>query len=178
MPVRDVEWFARPRSDVRMLSNRGANGIDGVVSTMLGVAASRPTTPTAGLLGDLAFLHDTGGLLGARFRGLDCVVVVVDNDGGGIFSFLPQAEQVDEDDFERLFATPHGVDLVALASLHGLAACEVDEAGELESAVQAGFEAGGVNVIVARTDRRANVAIHDEIHAAVVGSLEALDRRS
>jgi 2-succinyl-5-enolpyruvyl-6-hydroxy-3-cyclohexene-1-carboxylate synthase len=101
----------------------------------------------------------------------------VDNDGGGIFSFLPQARQVDADDFEQLFATPHGVDLAALARLHGLAARVVDEAGELGSGVQAGFEAGGVNVIVARTDRHANVAVHEEIHAAVVDSLQALDYR-
>lgn len=174
MPVRDVEWFARPRSELRVLSNRGANGIDGVVSTVLGTAAGQPGTPTAALLGDLAFLHDAGGLLGARLRGLDCILVVVDNDGGGIFSFLPQAKEVGEDDFERLFTTPHGIDLRRLARLHGLAACEVDKARDLRPAVQDGFERGGVNVVVARTDHRANVAIHEEIHAGIASSLEAL----
>jgi 2-succinyl-5-enolpyruvyl-6-hydroxy-3-cyclohexene-1-carboxylate synthase len=177
MPVRDVEWFARPRQDVRVLANRGANGIDGVVSTVLGAAASRPGHPTAGLLGDLALLHDVGALLGAAVRGLNCVLVVVDNDGGGIFSFLPQASALPEDDFERLFVTPHGLDLAGLARLHGLATCEVDRVDELERAVQAGFKAAATTVIVVRTEQRANVRVHDELHAAVATALEGLGRR-
>ena len=163
--VRDVEWFARPRGGVRVLANRGANGIDGVVSTVLGAAASGTGTPTVGLLGDLALLHDVGGLLGARRRELDCVLVVVDNGGGGIFSFLPQAGAVAEDDFERLFTTPHGLDLAGLCRLHGLATCETDQAAEIAPAVRAGLEAGGVNVVVARTAQRSSVGIHHEIHA-------------
>lgn len=178
MPVRDVEWFARPRGGVRVLANRGANGIDGVVSTVLGAAASGTGTPTVGLLGDLALLHDVGGLLGAGRRELDCVLVVVDNGGGGIFSFLPQAGAVAEDDFERLFTTPHGLDLAGLCRLHGLATCETDQAAEIAPAVRAGLEAGGVNVVVARTAQRSSVGIHHEIHAAVAASLEALGHRS
>jgi 2-succinyl-5-enolpyruvyl-6-hydroxy-3-cyclohexene-1-carboxylate synthase len=178
MPVRDLEWFARPRRGVRVLANRGANGIDGVVSTVLGAAAGRPGSPTAGLLGDLALLHDAGGLLGAARRDVNCVLVVLDNDGGGIFSFLPQSRTVDEDDFERLFTVPHGLDVTSLASLHGLASCQLVRAYELGPAVQAGFEAGGVNVIVARTDCRSNVVVHDEIHAAVASSLEAVGYRA
>jgi 2-succinyl-5-enolpyruvyl-6-hydroxy-3-cyclohexene-1-carboxylate synthase len=178
MPVRDLEWFARPRPDVRVLANRGANGIDGVVSTVLGVAAARPGSPTAGLLGDLALLHDCGALLGAARRDVNCVLVIVDNDGGGIFSFLPQSRAVDEEDFERLFTVPHGLDLAGLARLHGLASCEVVQAHELAPALQAGFDAGGVNVIVARTERRSNVVVHEEIHAAVATLLEAAGHRA
>ncbi len=178
MPVRDVEWFARPRRDVRVLANRGANGIDGVVSTVLGAAASRPGRPTAGLLGDLALLHDAGALLGAALRELNCVMVVVDNDGGGIFSFLPQASALPEDKFERLFATPHGLDLAALARLHGLATCEVERVDELDRAVRAGFKAGVMTVIVVRTEQRANVRVHDELHGAVTAALDGLGRRA
>jgi 2-succinyl-5-enolpyruvyl-6-hydroxy-3-cyclohexene-1-carboxylate synthase len=178
MPVRDVEWFARPRRGVRVLANRGANGIDGVVSTVLGAAASRLGTPTAGLLGDLALLHDAGGLVGAADRALNCVMVVIDNDGGGIFSFLPQAAALPGDDFERLFATPHGLDLAGLARLHGLATCEVDRADDLDQAVRAGFETGGMTVIVVRTEQRANVRVHNEVNAAVAAAVEGLERRA
>ena len=178
MPIRDVEWFARPRQGVHVLANRGANGIDGVVSTVLGAAASRPGLPTAGLLGDLALLHDAGALLGAALRELNCVMVVVDNDGGGIFSFLPQASALPEDDFERLFATPHGLDLAGLARLHGLATCEVERIDELDQAVHAGFKAGAMTVIVVRTEQRANVRVHDELHAAVAAALDGLGRRA
>ncbi|HEY3700955.1 MAG TPA: 2-succinyl-5-enolpyruvyl-6-hydroxy-3-cyclohexene-1-carboxylic-acid synthase [Acidimicrobiales bacterium] len=178
MPVRDVEWFARPRHDVRVLANRGANGIDGVVSTVLGAAASRPGCPTVGLVGDLALLHDAGALLGAALRELSCVMVVVDNDGGGIFSFLPQASALPGDDFERLFATPHGLDLGGLARLHGLATCEVDRIDELDQAVRAALKTGRMTVIVVRTEQRANVLVHDELHAAVAAALEGLGRRA
>ena len=119
MPVRDVEWFAAPRAGVDVYSNRGANGIDGVVSTAVGVALAtrRPTTV---LIGDVAVLHDTNGMLMASSRDIDLTIVVVDNDGGGIFSFLPQATSLPPDTFERLFGTPHGVDLIALAAVHGI----------------------------------------------------------
>ncbi len=93
MPVRDVEWFAAPRSGVDVYSNRGANGIDGVLSTAVGVALAR-RAPTAVLIGDVALLHDTNGMLGATSRDIDLTIVIVDNDGGGIFSFLPQATEL------------------------------------------------------------------------------------
>jgi 2-succinyl-5-enolpyruvyl-6-hydroxy-3-cyclohexene-1-carboxylate synthase len=172
MPVRDVEWYASPRADIEVMANRGANGIDGTVSTVLGAAAGSGGRPTVGLLGDLAFLHDGGGLLGAAGRGLDAVIVVVDNNGGGIFSFLPQAASLPAPLVERLFGTPHGLDLVALAAVHGLTALEVDAAAHLAPALSSGLEAGGVTVIVVRTDRAANVTVHDEIHAAVAAALE------
>jgi 2-succinyl-5-enolpyruvyl-6-hydroxy-3-cyclohexene-1-carboxylate synthase len=166
MPVRDLEWYGRPRSGVRVLANRGANGIDGVVSTAVGVALATGG-PTALLVGDLALLHDSGGLLGLADRGVDLAVVVVDNSGGGIFSFLPQAGALPRERFERLLATPHGVDLPSLVAVHGLAALRVHDAEGLEPALIAAVLTPGPLVVVAPTERTANVAVHDELHGAV-----------
>ena len=164
MPVRDLESFAMPRDSVHVYSNRGVNGIDGFVSTALGVAAGRDG-PTVALLGDLCFLHDVNGLLGAAARDVDLTLVVVDNDGGGIFSFLPQAELPDH--FETLFGTPHGVDLAAVARVHGLEAVEVGAADEVVPAVERCAGQGGLRLVLVRTDRATNVTRHREVWAAV-----------
>ena len=158
MPVRDVEWFAAPRAGVEVFSNRGANGIDGVVSTAVGVALAT-RRPTALLVGDVALLHDSNGMLLASSRDIDLMIVVVDNDGGGIFSFLPQATSLAPDTFERLFGTPHGVDLIALAAVHSIP--EVASFGE----------GTGVRIVRVRTNRAGNVAEHDRINRAVVAAL-------
>jgi len=167
--VRDVEGFAAPRAGVRFLANRGVNGIDGFVSTVLGVAAGGEGGPVVGLLGDLCFLHDTNGLLGARDRGLDATFVVVDNDGGGIFSFLPQGDPavVATGRFEALFGTPHGIDLAAVAAVHGLPCAVVERANDVGPAVKDAVQAGGVRVVLVRTDRRVNVARHQAVWGAV-----------
>ncbi len=123
MPVRDLEWFGGPAAAAH--ANRGANGIDGVISTALGIALAGATT--VALVGDIAFLHDAGALTALRHRHADLRIVVVDNDGGGIFSFLPQATALPAERFEQLFGTPHGSDLVALAHAHGIDATTVDD---------------------------------------------------
>ena len=169
MPVRDAEWYARRRADVTVLANRGANGIDGVVSTAVGVALAGGRT-TLALLGDVAFLHDANGLLGLADRGVDLTLVVIDNDGGGIFSFLPQAGTFPAADFERFFGTPHGVDVAALAAVHGIPAQRVKLTGDLPAAL----EGRGPRLVIAPTERAANVAVHDEIHAAVAAAVDAL----
>ncbi len=176
MPVRDVESFAAPRAGVMFLANRGVNGIDGFVSTVLGAAAGGDGGPVVGLLGDLCFLHDTNGLLGALDRGLDATFVVVDNDGGAIFSFLPQGkpEVVDTAHFEELFGTPHGLDLAAVAAVHGIPCTVVERASEVGAAVHAAATTGGVQMVLVHTDRLQNVprhqAIWDAVRTALVSS--------
>jgi 2-succinyl-5-enolpyruvyl-6-hydroxy-3-cyclohexene-1-carboxylate synthase len=166
MPVRDLEAFAdRVPHDV--YANRGVNGIDGLVSTVLGVAAGRGGGPAVGLLGDLAFLHDAGGLLGAPQRGLDAVYVVVDNGGGGIFSFLPQAG-LPAERFELLFGTPPGVDALAVAAAYGVPGERVTCAGDVGPALDRALASGGVRVLAVPTgDRTANVDRHRAAWAAV-----------
>ncbi|MGH9193831.1 MAG: thiamine pyrophosphate-dependent enzyme, partial [Acidimicrobiales bacterium] len=172
MPIRDVERYASPRDGVTVLANRGANGIDGTVSTAVGVAIGS-AAPTALLIGDIAFLHDSNGLLGAAGRGIDLVCVVVDNDGGGIFSFLPQARALPTERFETLFGTPHGLDLAGLAASHGVDARALDQDDEMGAAVAEAAAKGGVHVLVARTDRAANIEVHGRIDDAVAAAVDA-----
>jgi 2-succinyl-5-enolpyruvyl-6-hydroxy-3-cyclohexene-1-carboxylate synthase len=193
MPVREVEWWSRPRVDVTVLANRGANGIDGVLSTALGVAATpagangakrakgAKGTKAGGrqqvvaLVGDLAFLYDAGALqAGARLE-VDLDVVVVDNDGGGIFSFLPQASAQPPERFERLWGTPHGGDLVSVARGYGVAAEELPDLRSLADAVGGGGEGKGLRVFVAKTDRSVNVSVHQRLNSAVEKALDGLD---
>jgi 2-succinyl-5-enolpyruvyl-6-hydroxy-3-cyclohexene-1-carboxylate synthase len=170
MPVRDLDTFAQPSSGQRIIANRGVNGIDGFASTTLGVAAAS-TPPVAGLTGDLSFLHDAGGLLDAASRGLNATFVVVDNDGGGIFSFLPYASRVTPRVFERVLATPPSADLADIGRAYGLAVDEVEKASALAPAFEHALLTGGVRVVRVRTDRAANVDRHTAIFDAVARSL-------
>jgi 2-succinyl-5-enolpyruvyl-6-hydroxy-3-cyclohexene-1-carboxylate synthase len=165
MPVRDLEWFGGARAAA--YANRGANGIDGVLGTALGRALNGRTTFV--LLGDLAFVHDSNALTALDRRNVDLRIVVVDNDGGGIFSFLPQAAALSDDRFEQLFGTPLGVDIVALATSYGLEARTVLTVDELvEQLAQP-----GPWVCCVPTDRRHNVDVHEQLHAAVSSALDA-----
>ena len=172
MPVRALEWFAPARDDVRVVANRGANGIDGVTSTAVGVALT--WTPTVLLTGDVAFLHDTNALIGLRRRGVPLVIVVVDNDGGGIFSFLPQADALEPERFEQLFGTPHGLDVAAVAEAHGVAAERVTSRAGLRAAINGALTRGGVRVVAVTSDRSANVAVHRELFSRVAVALDEL----
>ena len=166
MPVRDLEWFAPPRDGVRVFSNRGVNGIDGVVSTAVGVALSSKS-PTALLIGDIAMLHDSNGLLNLIRRDAQLKIIVIDNEGGGIFSFLPQAQAMEGDQFEQLFGTPHSVDFAALAKTHGIAFTWVATEGELRR--ELGNPA--TSMIGVRTDRSKNVDDHNALYSAVAAAL-------
>lgn len=170
MPIRDLEWFSGPFPGARVIANRGANGIDGVVSTAVGVALSG--RPTALLIGDLAFVHDSNGLIGLTGRGVDLTVVVVDNNGGGIFSMLPQAQELPSDRFERLFATPHGVDIVALGAAHGITSTVSTTGTGMVDAIRGSLERGGVGLVVVRSTRDDNVRVHAELDSAVARRVE------
>ncbi len=162
MPVRDLEWFGQPRADITVLANRGANGIDGVIATAIGVALTG--TPTTCLIGDVAFLHDSTSLIALADRDIDLVVVVINNDGGGIFSFLPQHQLLNSHAYETLFGTPHGTDITALCQAHGLSVHDIssDWASRTEP---------GPAVVVARTERDHNLQVHERIAAAVAADL-------
>jgi 2-succinyl-5-enolpyruvyl-6-hydroxy-3-cyclohexene-1-carboxylate synthase len=170
MPVRDVEWWT-PARRTRVVANRGVNGIDGVVSTALGVSAGGRGIA---LVGDLTMLHDVSGLVdGLGSAGGTCVLVVADNQGGGIFSFLPQATALDEDRFELLFGTPRRHDLDVIAEAFGHAATTVSNVGELRRSIDKGLDSEGLTVVVARVpSRRENVELHERWNDYVRGLVE------
>ena len=174
MPVRDLDAFgagdARP---IRVLANRGANGIDGVVSSALGAAAAAREMgggPLVLVIGDLALYHDMNGLLAAGLHALDATVVVLNNDGGGIFSFLPQASH--EAHFEQLFGTPHGLEFAPVAALYGARYHRAHDGESLRRGVAAGVSGRGLHIVELRTERARNVVLHREAWAAVAGALD------
>lgn len=169
MPVRDVDaFFGVTRRRIRLLANRGANGIDGFISAGLGSAAVA-RVPTYLLAGDLSLLHDLNALATAARLDLPVTIVTVNNDGGGIFHFLPQEGHRH---FERHFATPHGLDLTAVASALGMEAAVVDTLDDLTEAVAAPPDRP--RMFEVRTDRGKNVTIHRNIRRAVEQALEGL----
>ncbi|HET7093488.1 MAG TPA: 2-succinyl-5-enolpyruvyl-6-hydroxy-3-cyclohexene-1-carboxylic-acid synthase, partial [Thermomicrobiales bacterium] len=171
MPVRDLDsFFPTTGRDIRIMANRGANGIDGVVSTALGVTAVRPG-PLVLVIGDLSLYHDMNGLLAAKRHALDATIVVIDNDGGGIFSFLPQAEIVPHDRFEQLFGTPTGLDPARVAALYDATFDQPETAGELAEALAVAIDRPGLKILSIRTDRSENVRQHRAIWDAVATRL-------
>ncbi len=171
MPVRDVECYG-PVTETAppVFANRGASGIDGVVSSAMGVALA--SGPTVALVGDLAFLHDLTALVRPAGPEANCVVVVVDNGGGGIFSFLPTAAAVDAELFERLFATPQTVNVASAARGLGAVVEEVDDRDGATRAVERGLTRSGVSVVRAVVgDHHRNVELHEELNAAVVSAV-------
>jgi 2-succinyl-5-enolpyruvyl-6-hydroxy-3-cyclohexene-1-carboxylate synthase len=171
MPIRDVELYLPAREDgPRVLSNRGANGIDGTLSSAFGAAAAGEG-PVVLLIGDVALAHDIGGLLAARRLGLPLTIVLLNNDGGGIFHFLPVAGQTDA--FEEHVATPHGISFVGAASTYD---CDYDRPQtltELRAAVESSIAGTGTRIIEVRTDRVENLELH---RRAAVAALAALPR--
>ncbi len=169
MPVRDVETFAAARDGgPRLLSNRGANGIDGTVAAALGVAAAGEG-PVVLHIGDVTLAYDVGALLSARRLGLSLTIVLVNNDGGGIFDFLPVAGETDA--FEQHIATPHGLDFAKAAALYDAGHTLVRDVAGLRAALADATSATGVTIIEVRTNRAENVALHRRVWDAVGSAL-------
>ncbi|WP_055478561.1 2-succinyl-5-enolpyruvyl-6-hydroxy-3-cyclohexene-1-carboxylic-acid synthase [Sphaerimonospora mesophila] len=165
MPIRDLDQTMRPRRGLRLMASRGASGIDGLVSTAVGAALAH-NGPAFALIGDLTLLHDQNGLiLGPREPRPDLCLVVVNNDGGGIFSMLPQAALAES--FERVFGTPHGVDLGHLAAAADVPYTLLEDIDELPRAIKG----DGLRMVEVRTDRHHNAEVHaamrEAAHAAM-----------
>jgi 2-succinyl-5-enolpyruvyl-6-hydroxy-3-cyclohexene-1-carboxylate synthase len=175
MPIRDVDITMSPRGDIRLLSSRGASGIDGTTSSAIGAAlafqAGGPGEPTGGpafaLLGDLAFVHDTAGLaIGPGEPRPDICLIVVNNDGGGIFSTLEPAGFPGL--FERVFGTPHRADLEQLAGAFGVPYVRADTPDDLAKALSQAVPGAGLRIVETRTDREAGAALRARIREAAV----------
>jgi 2-succinyl-5-enolpyruvyl-6-hydroxy-3-cyclohexene-1-carboxylate synthase len=173
MPVRDLDtFFPGSTRPARFLANRGASGIDGVVSAALG-AAAKGRGRLVLLIGDISFYHDMNGLLAAKRYGSDVTIVLLNNDGGGIFSFLPQYD--DPEHYEDLFGTPHGLDFSPAAALYGLPFERVETSADYRQALQRTFERAGTSIIEVRTDRDENLRLHQRLWQDVAAALHRRD---
>ncbi|WP_203333291.1 2-succinyl-5-enolpyruvyl-6-hydroxy-3-cyclohexene-1-carboxylic-acid synthase [Planococcus beigongshangi] len=160
MPIRDTDtYFKTTTRDVMIYANRGANGIDGVVSTAFGVQAAKQR-PAVLFIGDLAFLHDLNGLIASKMQETDLTVVVMNNDGGGIFSYLAQSQE--ERYFEELFGTPTGLKFEDAARMYDAEYAAVETKEQLRSALRTPKEKA-VKIIEVFTDRETNVRVHREL---------------
>ena len=164
-PVRDIDLGLLPRADLRVLASRGTSGIDGTTSSAIGAALAHGG-PAFALIGDLAFLHDAAGLaLGPDEPRPDLCLVVVNNDGGGIFSALEQAAFPGP--FERLFGTPHGAGLHHLAAAFGLPYQRLEQPGDLPKALQG----TGLRIVEAQTSRPAGIELRTRLRAAAAAAI-------
>ncbi|MDQ0220256.1 2-succinyl-5-enolpyruvyl-6-hydroxy-3-cyclohexene-1-carboxylic-acid synthase [Peribacillus cavernae] len=164
MPIRDLDtFFFSNNKEIRTFANRGANGIDGVVSTALGVSTVLDNTVL--VIGDLSFFHDMNGLMAAKLQQTNITILLINNDGGGIFSFLPQASE--KDYFETLFGTPHGLDFSHAVALYGGKYTKVCSWDEFKEAFTNSFEIQGLKVIEVPTARETNVLKHRELWSYV-----------
>ncbi len=165
MPVRDMDRFGKPRAaNLTVLGNRGVSGIDGITSTALG-AGSATDDPLVLITGDIAFYHDMNGLLALDRCGVDATIIVIDNDGGGIFNILPIAEF--DPPFTEQFQTPHGLDFEPVGSLYG---CSFEHIGSLErfeTAFEESVSSEGTEILCLTVDSEQSHEIREELHERV-----------
>ncbi len=172
MPIRDVDtYFGKTVKDIKIFANRGANGIDGVVSTAFGIQEARKR-PAWLLIGDLSFLHDVNGLIVSRFHETDITIVIMNNDGGGIFSYLPQANSGPH--FEKLFGTPTGLTFEHIAAMYDAQYQSINNIEDFKVELEKKKEKN-IRIIEVFTDRAANVKAHRELWSEIVERLEAND---
>ena len=177
MPVRDLDAFGGAGKPLRVYGNRGASGIDGIVSTVAGIAAAGDgPSPILAVVGDIAFYHDMNGLLSVARHQLDIVFVLINNDGGGIFHRLPIRDH--EPEFTQYFATPHGLDFSHTAELYGIPHRRVDHlAGTGEAVAKALGEVlvgSGPRILEVRSDRDRNQRSREAVGEAVRRAVTAL----
>jgi len=171
MPIRDVDsFFCNKEGAIRIMANRGANGIDGLISTAIGISAVSEQTVL--LIGDLSFYHDMNGLLAAKLHQLNITIVIVNNNGGGIFSFLPQAKLPNH--FEVLFGTPTGLDYEHAIKMYGGQFQRVQSWQQFREAFQQAKQHGGLQVIEVPTNRELNVELHRQIWPRMSAKLAKL----
>ena len=162
MPIRDQEAFLPAcEADVIFLCNRGANGIDGLLSSGIG-AAHATGRPTTIITGDLGLLHDIGSLAVLRDVSTPVRIVLIDNNGGGIFHFLPQEKALANDEFDSLLGTPRGVDAAKAAALFDLPHHRLGSLADLPDAL-----ADGTGLIEVKVDRQENVSLHRRLSRSV-----------
>ncbi len=172
-PVRDMDQFVPPSpTDLCTLANRGASGIDGITSTAFGAGSALGKEDADESLvlvtGDLAFYHDMNGLLALSRCDVEATIIVIDNDGGGIFHRLPIA---DHDAFETQFVTPHGLDFEPTAELYNLGFHRLEGSGDLEPVYRDALRSQGSQVIVVPTDAAASQRARETIHSRVTEEL-------
>lgn len=173
MPVRDLDTFFNPEQQtVQVLCNRGANGIDGVVSSALGASAGlsakgRDTleSPLVLVIGDISFYHDMNGLLAAKLHQLNATIILLNNDGGGIFSFLAQSSYPEY--FEQLFGTPHGLDFKPAAQMYGAQYNQPENWSDFRQICSTAFKSAGLKIIEVKTNRERNVSQHRQLWEAI-----------
>ena len=156
MSIRDMDYFwATGRSQAMVYGNRGTNGIDGTVSTALGLSTNG--NPTVMVTGDLSFFHDLNGLAIGKTHGMNLTIILHNNDGGGIFQYLPQKGT---DDFDYLFNTPQGIDYSGLATMYGLDYVKVTTNAELEVAMKQYIGTEGIHIIEVPTSKEISRELH------------------
>jgi 2-succinyl-5-enolpyruvyl-6-hydroxy-3-cyclohexene-1-carboxylate synthase len=172
MPIRDVDtFFSKTEKDITIFANRGTNGIDGVVSTALGIQAARQR-PTWLLIGDLSFLHDVNGLIVSRFHETDLTIVIMNNDGGGIFSYLPQAESGNH--FERLFGTPTGLRFEHIAAMYDAQYSSIESIEEFEQELSQ-EKKKNIRIIEVFTNRKENVIAHRTLWNEITNRIDSIE---
>jgi 2-succinyl-5-enolpyruvyl-6-hydroxy-3-cyclohexene-1-carboxylate synthase len=172
MPIRDVDtFFSKTEKNITIFANRGTNGIDGVVSTALGIQAARQR-PTWLLIGDLSFLHDVNGLIVSRFHETDLTIVIMNNDGGGIFSYLPQAESGNH--FERLFGTPTGLRFEHIAAMYDAQYSSIESIEEFEQELSQ-EKKKNIRIIEVFTNRKENVIAHRTLWNEITNRIDSIE---